>query len=171
MTDEQKLVLIYSVELGIFSIVFLVLGILKILNIWTVNDTRALIFNIITTVGAVILLGDFIWAMFSKKRRKRISLLDKILNMPLSILFLVLAILSYVNRANGLGKLDYHDLIVGIGFLYASINFGFQALYHYKHPLPAVMAEIKKMKEELAEQSKQQEKQVEKIDNEKENHD
>ena len=89
LSEETKTKLVYSGELIIIAIVFLVLGILKIVDVMKYNEQRRLIFNYITLVGGVWVISDFIWMLLSKKRRAKNCLLDKILNLPLGIYLLI----------------------------------------------------------------------------------
>ena len=80
-----KAKLIYSCELGIFAIVFIVLAILKATGVMGTNSTRLTVFNWITLFGGTWLMIDFIWAILDKNRRKRIALIDKCIHLPAGI--------------------------------------------------------------------------------------
>ena len=78
MDFATKAKLIYSGELIIIAVAFIVIAILKLTNVFKYNETRSLIFNWITIFGGTWVIADLIWAIVDKKRQKRICLLDKI---------------------------------------------------------------------------------------------
>ena len=82
---EKKVKLIYSGELLLFAVIFLVFAILKITKVMGYSETRRIIFNWITIFGGAWGIADFIWAICSKKRQQRISMIDKVLLLPLAI--------------------------------------------------------------------------------------
>ena len=127
----KKVKTIYTVELLAFSILFLVLGILKILNIWNSDSTRRLIFNILTTCGSLFIIGDFFFTLFNKERRKKKCLLDKIIALPGGLFLLTYDILCFSNVI----PIELNGYFVGGVFIYLSLVYAFQAIYHYKHPL------------------------------------
>ena len=77
MDFETKAKLIYSVELGIFAVIFFVIAILKLTGVLGTNTVRAAIFNWVTLFGGTWLLVDLFWALFDKKRQKRIVSFNK----------------------------------------------------------------------------------------------
>ena len=85
LDEKTKVKLIYSGELLVFAIVFFVIGLLEMLKVITISDTYHTIFNWVTIFGGVWLIADTIWALVSKKRQKRVSLLDKFIMLPLGI--------------------------------------------------------------------------------------
>ena len=140
ISEETKVKLVYSGELAIFSIVFLVLGILKITGVMAYDEGRRQIFNYITTAGGVWLVVDLLWAAFSKVRRQRICLLDKFLNVPLGIFLLVFNIICFTQP-----KMDdsFYINMMSVVFFYVAIDYAFQAIYHFYKPLPSLMEEIR----------------------------
>ena len=143
MKLETKVKLIYSGELLIFAVVFLVLGILKITGVWGYDDGRRQFFNYLTTAGGTWLIIDLIWALASKKRRKRICLLDKFLNLPLAILLLTFNIICFTQEM----KQSFYVVMMSFVFFYISIDYTFQGIYHFYNPLPSLMEEIRKAEE------------------------
>ena len=65
----KKYKLIYSGELLLIAVVFLVLGILKLTGVMTSKQPRIAIFNWITIFGGLWIITDLIWTLVSKKRR------------------------------------------------------------------------------------------------------
>ena len=146
---ETKIKLIYSGELAIFAVVFLVLGILKLLGIMAYDEGRRVLFNYITTAGGLWLVADLIWACASPKRRKRICLLDKFLNVPLGVFLLYFNITCFTQEV----KDSYCVVMMSFAFFYVAINYSFQAIYHFYNPLPSLMEEIKNAEAEEAKEN------------------
>ena len=71
LSEEKKVKLIYSGELIIIAIVFLVIGILRLVGVIQTSEKRLLIFNIITTLGGAWMIIDLVWALASERRRKK----------------------------------------------------------------------------------------------------
>ena len=140
LDDETKVKLIYSGELIIFAIAFLVIGLLMILNVWVLSDRFVTLFKWITIFGNLILIGDLIWILCSPKRRKKNSLLDKFLILPANLYIIVLDILLFTNSQT---INDYRNVFIPPVILYFGVIYAFQAIYHYKHPIPGLLEELK----------------------------
>ena len=149
MTIEKKNKLIYSGELILFAIVFLVIGLLELLKVITLSERFQLIFKIITLVGASWIIADFIWTLCSKKRRENYGLLDKIMILPLAIYLYAYDIAGFVVAR----PYEYYQIGVPIAFFYLSCVYTFQGIYHYYNPLPLLM---KAIQEEIAEKEKEE---------------
>jgi uncharacterized membrane protein HdeD (DUF308 family) len=145
MDEFTKVKLIYSGEIAVFAIVFIVLGILFLTNVITVSDTRRLIFSWVTLFGGFIGIGDFLWVLLSPKRRKKNSLLDKILILPLgiSLIGLDLWMLISQNTDNDLTR-----YIMGAAFCYIALIYLVEAIYHWFHPLPSLVEAAEEKPEE-----------------------
>ena len=150
MSDETKAKLTYSGELLVFAILFLVLGILRLTKVMGYNDTRRLIFNYITLAGGIWGVIDFTWALISPKKRKRSSMIDKILMIPASITLIVLDIWCLMNASDSESFKNTFVLVVSILFFYFTISFTFQAIYHFYKPVPLLLEAIKEEEEEKA---------------------
>ena len=137
MDREKKIKLIYSAELLVFAVLFLIFGILKITGVMGYNPTRTFILNIITLAGAAWGITDFIWAISSKKRQARISLLDKVLLLPLVCFMITFDILCFVSKHED----SFYLYMLGSAFLYVAVIYTFEAFYHYKHPIPGLLDE------------------------------
>ena len=147
MTIEKKNKLIYSGELILFAIVFLVIGLLELLKVITLSERFQLIFKIITLVGASWIIADFIWTLCSKKRRENYGLLDKIMILPLAIYLYAYDIAGFVVAR----PYEYYQIGVPIAFFYIACSYMFQGIYHYYKPIPLILQAIeeeKKAKEE-----------------------
>jgi hypothetical protein len=137
LSKETKIKLIYSGELLVFAILFLVFGILKFTKVMGYNPTRTLIFNIITLAGAAWGITDFTWAICSKKRQQRISLLDKILILPLVVFMITYDIICLASKQAD----EFYLYMLGSAFLYVAVIYTFEAIYHFHHPIPGLFDE------------------------------
>ena len=135
LDKETKIKLIYSGELLIFAILFLVFGILKFTNVMKYNATRTLIFNIVTLAGAAWGIADFIWAISSEKRQERISLLDKILILPLVCFMVTYDLICLIAKP---ADEHFYLYMLGGAFLYVAVIYTFEAVYHFYHPIPGL---------------------------------
>lgn len=157
LSDEAKIKLVYSGELIIIAIVFLVLGILKITGVMKYDGGRRVFFNWLTLLGGFWIIIDFIWCLVSEKHRKKNCLLDKILNLPLGIYLLTFDIYCLVGP-----ELQESIYVFGmcIVFFYVAINYSFQGIYHWFKPLPSLMEELRKVEAQIA-LEEQKEKELE----------
>ena len=130
--------MIYSGELLIFAVVFIVLGILELLKIIKLSDRFQLIFKIITLVGATWLVVDFVWLMLSPKRKAKNAIMDKAMMLPLAVYLYVFDILGFVLQP-GYG---YYQIGIPVAFFYIACAYAFQGVYHYCHPVPTVLEMI-----------------------------
>lgn len=150
MDELTKAKLMYSGELVLIGVVFFVIGLLKFLGFMdSSNETRRLIFHIITLGGGIWLIVNLVWLIISKKKRENDCLLDKILNLPLGLFMISYAIYSFIiTKANWDAK--SHALMLFIAFSYVFIDYVIQGIYHWFYPLPAFLKAIeedKKMEE------------------------
>ena len=150
MNIEKKNKLIYSGELLLFAVVFLVLGILELLFIIRLSDRFQLIFKIITLVGATWLVADFFWTFFSKKRRVKNSLLDKIIVLPLAVYLYAFDIAGFVVAR----PYEYYQIGVPVVFFYITCAYTFEAIYHYYKPIPLILLAIEEEIKEKEEKEK-----------------
>ena len=152
----KKIKMIYSGELLLFAVVFIVLGILELLRVIKLSDRFQLIFKIVTLVGATWLVTDFVWVLLSPKRRAKNALMDKAMMLPLAVYLYVFDILGFVLQP-GYG---YYQVGVPVAFFYLSCAYVFQGIYHYYNPTPAVIEMIEeamKPEEEKVEEVRPQE--------------
>lgn len=160
LDDITKAKLIYSGELLLFSVIFVVLGILKINNIMNVSRKDGALwytyfFVILTLCGGIWFVVDFIWTLVSKKRRKKSSLVDKIVLLPSSLATFIFDIRAFVvgveTIRQPLESLNNNNLLnfyTSFLFFYFSLVYLFQAFYHYKYPVPLLLEEIEKENQE-----------------------
>lgn len=136
MDDLTKAKLIYSGELMIFAIAFLVIAILKFTLVIPYNELRHTILNWITVFGSTWVVIDFLWALLSKKRRPRISLVDKILHLPAGIYIFAFDLYCLIAKPTD-------PIVFQCGFpivlSYLALCYGFESVYHFYHPIPGLM--------------------------------
>ena len=78
MDELTKAKLIYTVELGLFAIAFLVVAILQFVRVINFKETHLRIINWVTIFGSPLLIITSVYSLISPKRRKKISIFDKI---------------------------------------------------------------------------------------------
>jgi len=137
MDPLTKVKLIYSGELMIFAVVFLVLGILKFTGVLGSNATRLTIFNWITLFGGTWIMIDFVWAVTDKKRQKRISLVDKCVVLPAGIYLITFDLYCLIAKP----AIDSNICKYGVPivFCYLALCYIFEAIYHFKYPVPGLL--------------------------------
>ena len=142
LDDLTKTKLIYSGELILFAIIFIVVGILEITNVIGVNDVFRYIFMFATPVGALFIIINFIWTLKSPKKRAKTSLLDVTSTLPMSIYFITIDIIMYMNF-NTLEPIIY-QYFIGSALLCFSVIYLIQGIYHWFYPLPSLLEELEK---------------------------
>lgn len=153
--DERLAIKVYSGELALFAIIFAVIGVLRIVGVIGYSETRRLVFNYITLAGAAWGIADFIWALASKKRRQRISLVDKIVALPLVAFMITYDLICLISKPS---NTQFYVLCVGIAILYAAAMLMFQAIYHFFRPLGSILDAANECeKEKPEEQAKPEE--------------
>lgn len=149
LSIEKKNKLIYSGELIVISVVFLVIGILELLSVIKLSERFQLIFKIVTLVGASWIVIDFAWVMLSKKRRARNSLLDKVMLLPLAAYLFGFDIAGFVYPRN----YSYYQIGVPLAFFYFACAYLFQGVYHYYVPIPLIKEAIEEEEKEAAQKA------------------
>ena len=152
LTDEEKVKSIYSGELVIIAVVMIVFATLELTGVF--NPIKRRIFlHILTLTGSTIILGDIIWALVSKKRRAKVSLIDKITLIPMPIYVISFNVISFVTNPDG----RYYQVGLAILFLYLASVYLFQAIYHFKYPVPGLLDALKEdEKPEVKEEPKEE---------------
>lgn len=173
MDPVKKAKLVYSGEFLLIALVFIVLIILKFTDVLrSDNFIKSTIFNFVTLAGGLLILGDFVWATLSKKRRSRICYLDKCIHLPIGIYLLTYDIISLVNwnATYYLGIEAYSWFKYGfiIVFIYIAIDYTFEGIYHYFYPIPEFLrleAEVRQEQEEERLAKEAQEKEALEVNN------
>lgn len=140
-----KTKLLIQGEYLLIAVLFLVFGILKLLNIMKSNETRSHVFIIITFIGSIWVISDFIWSTFSKKRRAKVTYLDKIIMLPFGLWMFTYDLYSIIVWNNALTWYQYG---IGSSFIAVSILYGFQAIYHWFVPTKAVLEIVREEEKE-----------------------
>ena len=150
LDKETKYKLIYSGELALFAVLFAVFSVLKFTGVLGYNATRALIFNWVTIFGGAWGIADFIWAISSKKRQQRISLLDKFLILPLSLFIITYDLICFIVKPEP----SFYGIMLGAGFAYVAVVYCFEAVYHFYHPIPGLLEDDEEEKKDENSQEK-----------------
>lgn len=149
MDIEKKTKKIICGEYLIFALVAAVLSALILTRVWILGQSGFRYFFIYFTlaVGAWFFI-DLFWTIFSKKRRAKNSLLDKILPLPAPVTVMTVDIISLIIGLEA--SKDIHQIAVGAIFAYLSLVFLFFGFYRYKHPSPLILEAIEEAKKEEA---------------------
>ncbi len=146
MSKESKLdelgkaKLVYSGELMLFSVAFAVLGSLFLSGILSTSEWKKWVVLTLGTAGAVWAFVDFGWTLKSKKRRASSCLLDKILVLPSALCSLGFNIFFWIKLIPFNTDYDaFFSYFLGGMLLYFTLIYLFQAIYHWFHPLPALL--------------------------------
>ena len=129
-----KAKLIYSGELLLFAIAFLVLAILEFTQVIKISDRHHMIFNWVTIFGGSWLIADFLWALLSKKRRKRVALLDKIIHLPLAVYLISFDLFCLITKPTNQLVFQY-GIPSAISYLF--VCYTFEGIYHFFFPASA----------------------------------
>ncbi len=151
MSIEKKTKLIYSIELIIIAVIFAVVATLQIIGVLGKNEIMQIVFNWITIFGGTWLIVDFLWTLFSKKRRAKNCLLDKILVLPLAIFLITFDIMCFAK----LSFVDtrFRQIMLGSAFYYVFVVYLFEGIYHYYKPIPAIIQAIEETEKAEQEQN------------------
>ena len=132
-----KAKLIYSGELLIFAIAFITLAILRFVGVIQYGEMRATIFNWVTLFGGSWILIDLCWALFDKKRRQRVALIDKIIHAPAGLYLISFDLYCLITQTKDPVISQYGISIV---LAYLGLCYTFEAFYHFKYPVPGLVA-------------------------------
>ena len=134
-----------------FAILFLVFAILKFTRVMGYNETRRIVFNWITLFGSAWGITDFIWAISSKKRQQRISLLDKILVLPLVAFIITYDLISLIAKP---ANEAFYINMLGAAFAYIAVIYIFESIYHFYRPIPGLFDDLEEEEKEENSQEK-----------------
>lgn len=153
---KEKMIL--TIEYLVFTILFLILGILILVDIIPIKGTFRKVLIYVSTAGSLFIIFDLFWTIFSKKRRKKWSLIDKILAFPAGVSVFVVNILTFIWGFDN--TIDLHETFVGYLFCYLAFVYLFEGIYHYFKPQPMLLEELKK-EEEIKKETEQKPEVVE----------
>ena len=158
MDFATKAKLIYSGELLLFALVFITIAILKLTNVIPFSSVRATIFNWVTIFGGTWLLVDLFWAIFDKKRQKRIAIIDKIIHSPAGVYLITFDLYCLISQIQ---DQKVYQIGVPIVLGYLGLCYIFEAIYHFKFPVPGLIEIEEEQKKEEEEDSSKEENQSE----------
>lgn len=161
MDALTKAKLIYSGELLVFAVVFLVIAILKITGVIGGNSTRSTIFNWVTIFGGSWIIVDFIWAIVDKKRQKRIALIDKIIHLPAGLYLVSFDIYCFISKPAGDSPIYRYGVSIVLFCLF--MCYTFESIYHFFYPIPGLLDAIEEV--EVPEEEEKKEKEIAESDN------
>ena len=145
LDELTKAKLLLQGEYLLISIIFLVLGILKLAGVYNTSTVRGHIFNFVTLVGGIWTVTDFCWSTFSKKRREKVTYLDKVLALPLGLYLIAYNLISIIIWNN---VSQWYQYGIGFVFIYAFLMFSFEAIYHWFYPTKALLDAVKEDEQE-----------------------
>ena len=135
MTSKEQLIkkykLIFFLEYMAIGVILLTVGFLKIFDIIPYNESRLLLYNIITLVGVAYLLFDLVFSLSITKRRVRFSLIDKIFPLIAAIYLLVFDILVLAKINTDMMFIKYS---IGAVLIYAGTVSLILGVYHHFKP-------------------------------------
>lgn len=146
---KEKMIL--TIEYLVFMGLFLILGILILVDIIPIKGTFRKVLIYVSTAGSLFIIFDLFWTIFSKKRRKKWSIVDKILAFPAGVSVFVVNILTFIWGFEN--TVNLHETFVGYLFCYLAFVYLFEGVYHYFKPQPMLLEELKK--EELKKETEE----------------
>ena len=162
MSIALKAKLLIQGEYLLIGLIFLVVGILKLTNVFkTESIIRFRIFNFVTLLGSLWIMFDFLWSTFSKTRRAKIDYIDKILVLPAGLALYSFDLICLVRWSDGI--LPWSRFLMGSVFCYIAAVYIFQAVYHWFRPTKALLRAIAE-DEQAFEERKAEEAKEEKHD-------
>ena len=154
MDTLTKMKLIFSGELIIIAIAFLVIGLLEITRVIRINNTVITIFTWVTLFGGFWMIIDFLWVLLSNKRRMNNCLLDKALLLPLGLCLIFFDLMALIGNIDKDLHYDFYRFFISSALLYIALAYTIEGIYHWFHPLPTILREIEEAEKQqkLAEQ-------------------
>ena len=138
LDEVTKVKLIYSGELILFAVVFLVLGILQIVGVINFSETFLNIFKFVTLAGVAYFAFDIITTFTNKRKREKACLVDKFSTIIIPPYLLVVDILLLSNNEFVWSNPKFFLTPL---FLYISLVYAFQGIYHWFFPLKELFEE------------------------------
>lgn len=145
LDEVTKIKLIYSGELILFTIVFLVLGILQAVGVINISERFLNIFKFVTLFGAAYFIFDWVTTLTNPKKRAKACWPDKFSTIFIPPYLLVIDILLLTKNEFVWNNPKY--FITPLFFAIA-VAYCFQGVYHWFKPLPELFEEDEPKKEE-----------------------
>lgn len=140
MDELTKYKLVYSVELAVFAVAFMIIGLLQITHVIILHPFFIQLFNWVTMFGSIWVILDLCWTLRSEKRRKKVSLFDKVTLGIFAIYVFIIDIIMFTNYLK-LPRFWYQTLI-GDAVFYIGIIYIMQAYWHYRYPVPSIVEAV-----------------------------
>ncbi len=154
MSIDKKVKLIYSAELIFFAVVFAVIATLEITGVLKLKQWVMIGFNFLTLAGGIWLIADLIWALASPRRKQKSSIMDKAMLAPLGLALIIFDIVCFAIDFNA--ELYYFRMYsMTAVFYYIAIVYIFQGIYHYYHPIPAILESIEEEKQDALKEAEE----------------
>ena len=169
MDTMTKAKLIYSIELGIFAVIFLVLAVLRFTGVIPTHELRLKIFNWVTLFGGSWIVVDFFWALLDKKRQKRVAIIDKCIHLPAGLYLIAFDL--YCLIAKPAIESPICQFGVPIVLAYLGICYAFEAIYHFKYPVPGLLDSLEEKPVEEQQPLEEKQEDSSKEESEDNNHD
>ncbi len=156
MEPLKKVKLMLLVEYLLFAAIFLVLGILFLVDVIKVAEWKRYAFTYVTLAGGLWIVVDFFWCVFSPKRRAKNSMVDKWIVLPVGLALLAFDIYAITQ---GCAETLPYRWFIGADLAYLGVAYIFESIYHWFFPIPAVIEaaladEEKKKSEEIGPDNK-----------------
>ena len=132
LDETTKIKLIYSGELLLFSIVFLVLAILQTVGVINFSERFLNIFKFLTLAGVAYFIYDIVTLITNKKKREKACIPDKACTIILPPYILTIDILLIAGNEFVWANPKYFITPL---FFYIAAIYLFQAIYHWFYPL------------------------------------
>lgn len=140
MDELTKYKLVYSVELAVFAVAFMIIGLLQITHVIILHPFFIQLFNWVTMFGSIWVIFDLCWTLRSEKRRKKVSLFDKVTLGIFAIYVFIIDIIMFSNYLK-LPRFWYQTLI-GDAVFYIGIIYIMQAYWHYRYPVLSIVEAV-----------------------------
>ena len=162
LSGSEKAKLIYAIELLVFAILFLTLGILFFVGVLHTSTWKKWLVLTVGSVGGVWCFVDFFWTLKSPKRRAKNSLLDKALVLPNALYALIINTYFWIKLTP---FNEDSDLMFGYclaaSLCYFALIYVIEAIYHWKHPVPGLVELENELDEEEKKEAESKESQEE----------
>ena len=141
LDEFTKTKLIYSGELVLFAIVFLVLAILQTVGVINYSETFLNIFKFVTLIGVAYFVFDIVTTFTNKRKREKACLVDKFSTIIIPPYLLVVDILFLSNNEFIWNNPKFFITPL---FFYISLVYAFQGIYHWFFPLKELFEDDEK---------------------------
>ena len=144
LDEVTKIKLIYSGELLFFSIVFVVLATLQVVDVITLGEKFLNVFKFVTLLGFAYFTYDIITTFTNKKKRAKACLPDKFSTILVPPYILTVDILIFTKNDLVWSNPKY---FIAPLFFYIAAAYLFQSIYHWFYPLKELFEDDEKKEE------------------------